>query len=171
MLYPCSDAELGRRADRRAGWPQEGPNKRGNNPMTVEILYLTTQIQSWLNVRLPIISRPRRQMSPVKRLIVRRPARGNGARMNEAVVLTPERILEATEDVLRRYRARQGDRRGCCPCARCEPRQRLPSFSEQGVAARGGGQALARSRQCAAAEGRGRAPGPRRRGSSSGCAP
>jgi len=27
----------------------------------------------------------------------------NGARMSEAVILTPERILEATEDVLRRF--------------------------------------------------------------------
>ena len=81
--------------------------------------------------------------------------------MNEAVVLTPERILEVTEDVLRRYRAGQGDRRRCRPRAGRQPWQRLPAFSEQGLAARCGGEALARPRQRAAGqdcEGAGPAP-------------
>ena len=52
--------------------------------------------------------------------------------------------------------AGEGHGGGRCPCARCQPRQRLPAFPEQGFAARGGGQALARPRQRAAAEDRGR---------------
>ena len=54
-------------------------------------------------------------------------------------------------------RAGEGHRGGRRPCARCQPRQRLPPFSEQGFAAPGRGQTLARPLQRAAAEDRGRA--------------
>ena len=82
--------------------------------MTTEILYLTAQIQRWLNVRVARhLAAQAAKTHPLNRngltirqsrLIVRRCRRKpDGAHMNEVVVLTPERILEVTEDVLRRF--------------------------------------------------------------------
>ena len=78
--------------------------------MTIEIIHLTAQIQRWLNAqRGPHLEAQAARLGPLKRTD---PARGlndhpshrfAGVRMNEVVVLTPERILEVTEDVLRRF--------------------------------------------------------------------
>jgi hypothetical protein len=75
--------------------------------------------------------------------------------MNEAVVLTPERILEATEDVLRRFGLTKATVVDVARALDVSHGSVLPPLPQQGFAARRGGQALARTRQRAAVQDRG----------------
>ena len=75
--------------------------------MTIEIFHLTQQIQRWLNAQVARhLEAQATTVSPLnggRRWPPATTAEADGARMNENVVLTPERILEVTEDVLRRF--------------------------------------------------------------------
>ena len=80
--------------------------------------------------------------------------------MNEAVILTPERILEVTEDVLRRYGLAKATVVYVARALDVSHGSVYRHFPEQGLAARGRRQALAGPhRRAAAGDRQGAGPG------------
>src|SRR3954451_15010827 len=99
-VYMGSDANV--EASRDSVTPSAGESRtfRGLPHDDRDLLPGRTNPSLAERTRRPLHCRPSCKTDPLKRACHGKP---DGAPMNEAVVLTPERILEVTEDVLRRY--------------------------------------------------------------------